>query len=260
MSKIEKEQLVEVLWTGGFDSSFRIVELSQKPCTVQPYYISDNREIENRELKAIHKITQMLRSDPRTKAKINDIELIKRSDIVCETDISAAYNRLKEKYHIGSQYEWLAVFVKKHPGIELGAVGGGKIEVIVMQNGAYRHLQDEILGENYAVDQDKTVEDVVKIYGRYHFPLLRKTKKTMLQLYKEMGYIDVMKETWFCHHPVDGKPCGVCNPCAVTIQEGLEERFDEKALNRYKHRAFYLKAYAVKRKVKKLFQKLWGAK
>ena len=32
---------VHVLWTGGFDSSFRLVQLSKYQVNVQPYYVKD---------------------------------------------------------------------------------------------------------------------------------------------------------------------------------------------------------------------------
>ena len=34
---------VNVLWTGGFDSTYRIVELSRLNVVVQPYYLLDEK-------------------------------------------------------------------------------------------------------------------------------------------------------------------------------------------------------------------------
>jgi NAD(P)-dependent dehydrogenase (short-subunit alcohol dehydrogenase family) len=34
----------------------------------------------------------------------------------------------------------------------------------------------------------------------------------------------LMDMTWFCHRPVNGKPCGACAPCVYTIEEGLAWR------------------------------------
>ena len=53
-------KIVEIFWTGGFDSTFRIVQLSRCNVTIQPYYISDNRKSEKNELKAIEQITNIL--------------------------------------------------------------------------------------------------------------------------------------------------------------------------------------------------------
>ena len=35
----KEKRIVNIFWTGGLDSTFRIVELSQRQCTIQPYYI-----------------------------------------------------------------------------------------------------------------------------------------------------------------------------------------------------------------------------
>ena len=44
---------------------------------------------------------------------------------------------------------------------------------------------------------------------------------------------DVMKLTWFCHRPRRGQPCGTCNPCIYTIEEGLGERVPMSGRLRY---------------------------
>ena len=55
----------------------------------------------------------------------------------------------------------------------------------------------------------------------------------MRRYYIDNKYEDIMNLTWFCHTPIDGKPCGKCNPCRYTIEEGLRERFTRIALMRY---------------------------
>jgi hypothetical protein len=43
----------------------------------------------------------------------------------------------------------------------------------------------------------------------------------MHEIARQHGFADVMALTWFCHSPRNDKPCGVCNPCEYTIEEGL---------------------------------------
>lgn len=51
-------ETVNVLWTGGLDSSYRIIELSRLDIDIQPYYIYDHtRGSIKHELKAIKMIT-----------------------------------------------------------------------------------------------------------------------------------------------------------------------------------------------------------
>src|SRR5699024_7696604 len=87
----------KVLWTGGWDSTFRILDLilNKKVC-VQPYYILDEgRKSTKMELNTMDNI--------RTKLKN-----IKINDIPKNEEITQAYKVLSSQSHLGSQYDWLA--------------------------------------------------------------------------------------------------------------------------------------------------------
>ena len=56
----------------------------------------------------------------------------------------------------------------------------------------------------------------------------------MKDFFVRHNYVDIMKTTWFCHSPINGKPCGKCNPCKGVVEEGMAERLDEEALERYR--------------------------
>ena len=47
-----KKQEVEIFWTGGYDSTFRVVQLSRMDVVIRPYYLSDNRIAESYEISA----------------------------------------------------------------------------------------------------------------------------------------------------------------------------------------------------------------
>ena len=70
----------EIFWTGGFDSTFRIVQLSRFPIKLQPIYCtgvaSDIRKSEFYELRAIKQISELLRAKPGTKAEILPLKVI----------------------------------------------------------------------------------------------------------------------------------------------------------------------------------------
>lgn len=72
----------------------------------------------------------------------------------------------------------------------------------------------------------------------------------MLKIAEKHGFDDIMEETWFCHTPTkDGKPCGMCNPCKYTREEGLGRRGPNPSLYR-RTRRFLGK---VKGKLERLF-------
>ena len=104
-----KNKTINVLWTGGFDSTYRMVELSGHDVIIQPFYLSDKyRRSEKYELSAIREITADIEKHPGTRCRI--LPLIKRrtSDLNQDSEIVEAYNRLLGISYIGPQYIWLA--------------------------------------------------------------------------------------------------------------------------------------------------------
>ncbi len=73
----------EIFWTGGFDSTFRIVQMSRYPIRIQPVYCtgiaSDMRKSEFYELNAIKRISALLRHKPATKAEILPLKIVSKS-------------------------------------------------------------------------------------------------------------------------------------------------------------------------------------
>jgi len=60
------------------------------------------------------------------------------------------------------------------------------------------------------------------LFRYFSFPIIRITKMQILAMAKEQGWEEIMYMTWFCHRPTYSmKPCGKCEPCLQTIQEGL---------------------------------------
>lgn len=140
----------EIFWTGGFDSTFRVVQLSRLPIRLQPVYCtgvaSDIRKSEYYELQAIKQIMELLRKKPETKAEILPPKIVstekrqpveKDPDFVYEIlphdhDVATAFRRIyismmaprrsqlatgrgvlnavNVDLYIDSQYQWLAAY------------------------------------------------------------------------------------------------------------------------------------------------------
>lgn len=66
MHVVSQLPLISVLWTGGLDSSYRMVQLSRRHVRVQPYYLSDNRRSEQQELNSIAEVTRDIQEHPDT--------------------------------------------------------------------------------------------------------------------------------------------------------------------------------------------------
>ena len=226
------ERLVEILWTGGFDSTFRMTQLSRCDIDIQPYYMCDNRNSESRELEAIKKISERLMQYEQTKARILPLIKIDMADRIENEEITAAYKRITKKRHLGTQYDWLGRFAEKHPGIEVG-VHDQAIELI-REYGDIIKVDDEVIGTYCMVDREKTDKDICLLFQNMHIPLIGYTKLKMKEEYLKNGYEDVMRMTWFCYNPIRNKPCGFCTPCRVTMEEGMTEWFGTEAKIRYK--------------------------
>lgn len=227
------KKIVDILWTGGFDSTFRIVQLSRYKVLIQPYYLSDQRKSEPYELKTIEQIVKKLRAHEMTKCKIAPLIIIDKNQREEQSEVSAAFNRILERDFIGSQYKWLASFALKHSGIELSVHEDDKAISVIKKYGKFMLCCDDTIGEYFEIDRKLSLEDIWLLFGNFHFPLVKYTKIQMREAYIANGYEDIMNLTWFCHSPVRGCPCGICNPCRYTIKEGLKERFTTRALLRY---------------------------
>ena len=231
---------VEILWTGGFDSTFRIAQLSRLDIEIQPYYICNpaRQSIKN-ELKAMNEIMEMFKSLDQTKAKFLPLCHVPRKECHDNKFMTRAYKSIKKMDFIGNQYVYLCGFSRQHPGIEL-SVHDNVIDLI-QKRGALKRIHDEDIGDYYVIDRLKTPMNLVILFGDFSFPLVNCTKKDMRKKYKEYGLTEIMHKTWFCHTPIDDKPCGECNPCKYTIEEGLYKRFDKRALIRYVMRKYGVK-------------------
>jgi len=230
------DNTVEILWTGGFDSSFRVVQLSKLPVKIKPYYLSDHRASESRELLAIKNIIVELKKKEDTRCTFLDLEIVLMDEREKDEEISRVYNDLLKEDFMGSQYEWLACFAKNHKGIEMYILDDGRINKIISKYGSIKKIMDPLVGELYVIDKQNSHQNIITLFGNYSFPLLGYTKVRMKEEYIRLKCEDVMEMTWFCYTPIDGKFCGKCNPCTYTINEGLSYRFTPEALKRYEKR------------------------
>jgi len=226
---------IKILWTGGFDSTFRVLQLSMLPVVIQPYYLSDNRKSENNELSAINSITKLILNRKETKCELLPIEIIATNQRKLYPEISDSFRKLVEKETIGSQYEWLACFAKNYNGIELSIEENTKPFMLMEKyDSKLQLIQDSIIGDYYVLDKHNTQDIIYTIFGNYHYPLAKVSKLKMKEYYLKWNCNDIMNLTWFCHNPVNGKPCGLCSPCCQVIKYGMYDRFTKWAL--IKHR------------------------
>ncbi|TVQ03549.1 MAG: hypothetical protein EA359_09290 [Balneolaceae bacterium] len=215
---LESEKPVNLLWTGGWDSTFRLMQLLLvEKVAVQPYYIIDyRRESIGMEFKSMRYLRKKITETyPETRKLLLPTIHSELESINPDKQITESYLKITTYRHLGDQYDWLTRFCKQH--------NIGKIEIAIEK--FLDHNELSIFPYLYNPDDYPTFKkpdyyDIVKpeldfLFGYFKIPLKDTTKPMMLQYAREKGWMnEIMDKTWFCYRPTRlNLPCGLCKPC-----------------------------------------------
>lgn len=214
-------KIVNVLWTGGWDSTFRVIQLLYQGDDVKPHYIRDpGRASTPFEISAMHRISDLLQNHPMLRGTLLPISIAEFSDFEKYIEIEEAYIDLLKEHYIGEQYKWIAEYCR------YANVESIDISIVLVKN-------DHFFQENYSrEDYPFSV-----IFKNLDFPLIDLSKSNIKEWCADNGFLSVIEESWFCHSPTrSGKPCGVCSPCIVAMEEGMGYRLPTGAKIRFHFR------------------------
>lgn len=260
LDKLQDPNIVKLLWTSGWDSTFRLLQLViEKEATVLPLYVIITASAPV-EIKAINKIKKLLfKLFPETVDRILPTFFFDSHDLPDYPEINEKYNALYDKSYLGSQYTGLAKFAKY--------LGINDLELSIhVDDTAYKFIKSDVIknedrnGEYYSLDPAMEDSNPLSLFKPFRLPMLEWTKVAMKEHAIKTGTLDIMKLTWFCHKPKNGEPCGICNPCKYSIQEGMEFRFSKKALFRYRKDMLYRRVQKKYPVAFKLFTLIKGKK
>lgn len=224
-----RDEPVYVFWTGGYDSTFRLAQLViVEKRVVQPVYISDNN-LDNKENKntkrhnhiqeynAMDQIKEnIFKAFPFTKSLILPTIDIKNVNI--DEDIEDNMKKLHKQKKVRRpvcQYGGMAQVTRDlDKDIEIcveNATGS-------MMN---RTIKDQLIcNKNDCNYYDKKIKkelikknNPLKIFRRFVFSTIHLTKKDMHNISKKHKFDFILKDTWSCWYPRNGKPCGRCIMC-----------------------------------------------
>lgn len=236
MSAISPDaSVIPLLWTGGWDSTFRLLDLViNQRRLVQPYYvISLNRASLIIELRTQARLREMVFADfPDTRERILPTRIYSAAELPLDPEMSKYFLALREKYPIGTQYEWLASFSKMflESPLELSLTYEGKIRNMLAASVEQVTHQGLLNYQLNQLPQDRDFE----LFRHFTFPLFQVKKSEMADLAQVGGFRHIMQETWFCHKPVRQHiPCGTCAPCRALIEDGYTERMRSSSLVSY---------------------------
>lgn len=219
MQQSNSQEIVKLFWTGGWDSTFRLVELSREKNTVQPIYIyGDGRPSASIELRTMNKIIDVMKQKDWVQATILPILFVNYNEIIPVENITASYLEMKKILPLGSQYEWLAWYAHVNPGIEIGITySDSMVSRILRTDKGYCTIKETSKVSKYEIDLEKSSVNANLLFGSWYYPILFRTERDMLKQIHEWGCEDIMEMIWFCHRPIHGKPCGYCHPCQVKV-------------------------------------------
>lgn len=214
---------VHVLWTSGWDSTFRVAQLLETPGDrVQPWYVRDPERGSTRtELRRLGMLRRALTAHERFDTdRLAPVRVVTKSEIAPDEEISSQFARLLADRYWGSQYEWLARLAKMADvRLEIGLKADdepirrlGAFVVPVADAGGFR------------IDPEAPAEDLgdLSLFRWFSFPLADVTKLEMKGYAERNGFADIMELTWFCHNPLlAGRACGYCPPCEHARAEGF---------------------------------------
>ena len=228
------KERIELLWSGGWDSTFMLCKLAwENEAKIQPYYLDIDRPGRKEEHRAMRQIMAVLKTKKDLKGKILPVKVIPRKFFTPDEDVDRAWRKYRgEPYSIGSQQALLAEFAKKHKGICWGQERyletPGHMTRLLLDKGGMHFTED---GIGYFVKEEAD-PDVYTLFGNLVCPVAKYSEPMMLEAIREHGYEDVFEHIHFCYYPIDGKPCGMCLPCQVKLRQKMDLLFTEEALAR----------------------------
>ena len=216
---------VHLLWTGGWDSSYRLLHLMHRTqAVVQPWYVIDEmRASIHREVDAMRRIRAGLAArDASFAARMLPTRFEARENHDGDTpEIIEKFERVTKHIRLGVQYRYIA---------RLAQNTGARLELSVHDK---HHGLGQLLAPHLVrvdtpygpvlrlpADSDPTVE----LFRPFDFPILGLSKQEMGEAAARDGFGDLLELTWFCHTPRNGQPCGRCRPCQQVIQGDMHRR------------------------------------
>ena len=227
-----------VFWTSGWDSTYMVIRLLRAGYAVQPIYIyNPKRKSRDRELAALDRLSALISARIKT-GQLLPYRVFNLKDINIDPEVAQAFDDIAAalpdgQRPLGYQYRYLASFIKQNrsefPTVALGLEKALSPETcacsaIIRQFGA--------LTPDMRIDPS-SAPALVALLGDFEFPIMDTTEPEMRKQIKDWGYEDIMREIWFCHRPIKGEPCGVCNPCSSKIAGHMDFLLPATAIGRY---------------------------
>ena len=208
--------LSHLLWTGGWDSTFRVLQaVVLEERVVQPHYVVDLRRTGfGAEIRAMADIKRRIAERfPAARDRLLAVEIFQRDDIPENAALRKRFDQLRSQQWLGDQYEWLARFARWR---QLSS-----LELAI-------HRDDRAYEFVHSVVERATTDDIdrgsrsrtrpSRSSSRSSFPSFRSPSSTWAGSPPSTDSPTSSNTPGSAHTPdARGRPCGRCNPCRYTI-------------------------------------------
>lgn len=219
----KNNEIIYLFWTGGYDSTFRLCQLSIiEKRIVQPIYligpeldnnknlIKNKRKNVKEELNSMNIIRkQIFEKFPYCKKYILPLKIFNNVELspLVKKNMMELYHK-KFISRPTTQYGTLAqVTINLNKKIELCSERHNKS---IMCN--------IVFGKDFCSKRsNKKNINCPEIFKKFVFPIGNYTKEDMLEESKKYNFNDILFLTWSCWYPIDGKPCKKCPMCLERI-------------------------------------------
>jgi hypothetical protein len=221
-------QPVEIFWTGGWDSTFRVLTvLLEHRLPVAPIYLLDRTRASTQiEIETMDRIRAALaEAHPETRSLLLPTTMSEVADIAPDAEIQAAGERLATLYGVGSQYAWLARYCKQHGSVRNRAERRTCAPHPWRRRRAVRQHVGALASPHgymtHRILPDAPNHDAYLLFGAVSFAMIDVTRATWSKPEAQrLGNADG-PDVVLPSARRDQRPCGLCNPCINTIQEGF---------------------------------------
>lgn len=229
-SLLNQPKITHLLWTGGWDSTYRLIELllTEKKTVLPHYIIGEERRSFPIELAAMASVREEIaKRYPEDSDRLLPTRYFNKSEIEKMPGLTRASDRLRSKMSMDPQYEWISRYCRQH--------NIHKVNLCIISHSP-DHASDvfismlRLLNNTGNVPGKKLVmTDLAELFHPFELPYLNLTKRDLLEQAKQNGWMGLMKLTWFCYNPKPSlkngyKPCGGCVTCRGQYKHNFQWR------------------------------------
>lgn len=225
MSTPHAPRTIDLFWTGGWDSTFRLLTaLRLEGAQVRPHYLLDpaSRRAEL-EIDAMGRVREAVReASPEHADRLLPLASASLDDLPADHVAAERYARLGARVELGEHYLWLGRYAR-HAGLDELEVGCHRGDAVTSLLADYLRPLRESPFATYGLADEALGTDLA-LFARLTFPLAALTRADMRRVALESGFLETLELTWSCLSPRRGEACGVCAKCHEAVEDGLGHR------------------------------------